>query len=432
MNAIPGIGCFEVDAGKRATGTVAGGQLTITVSERGDPTCSLDTDAIQCNGCVTRSDPACPTQLLIVTHNPDGSVLFSVQRKADGNRYIYSQQIWDTWQRFQHPSASEVSEQQHLARLVSATANPTDGPAALAAVGFRAQRAYAAEAFADLDELIEQLSQAEQLTDDGMPRALGISRGLSQFLDAWKSWKSDLDRVARWRSERPDSYGPDLVEVIIWRQWAWNARGVAYASTVTPEGWKLFNQRLARADEVLNRSKPVASKSPLWYQLRLAVDRDMGVDRKRVQPIFDEATRRFPWYVVYYQSLTDYLSPKWGGSYEAVDTFARQSVNNKLGSDHSLYTRVYWLLTDGEGPEFEPFRDSMASWSLMKTGFEGLMQRYPNSFWNLNTYAAFACRANDGPTYAALRTKIGLEVIPNAWPSNHSTDVCDERLLGRT
>jgi hypothetical protein len=96
MNAIPGIGCCEVDAGKRATGTVAGGQLTVTVSERGEPSCSLGTDAIQCNGCVTRSDPACPTQHLIVTHNPDGSVLFSVQRNADGNRYIYSQQIWYT------------------------------------------------------------------------------------------------------------------------------------------------------------------------------------------------------------------------------------------------------------------------------------------------------------------------------------------------
>jgi hypothetical protein len=378
------------------------------------------------------SDPACPTQLLIVTHDADGSVLFSVQRKADGNRYIYSQQIWDNWQRIQHPSPSEVATQQHLARMVSATANPTDGPAALAAVGFKAQRAYAAERFADLDELIEQVSQPDQLTDDGIPRALGISRGLSQSLDAWKSWNSDLDRVARWRRQRPGSYGVDLVEVMIWRQWAWSARGVYYASTVTPEGWKLFNERLAHADEVLNRSESGASKSPLWYQLRLAVARDLGWDRKRVQPIFDEATRRFPWYVVYYLSLTDYLSPKWGGSYEAVDIFARQSVTTRLGSDHSLYTRVYWLLSEGAGPEFEPFRDSRASWPLMKTGFEGLMKRYPNSFWNLNAYAAFACRANDGPTYAALRVKIGQEVIPDAWPSNYSTDVCDEHLLGRT
>ena len=71
-------------------------------------------------------------------------------------------------------------------------------------------------------------------------------------------------------------------------------------------------------------------------------------------------------------------------------------------------------------------------WSSMKAGFEQLMKRYPKSTWNLNAFAAFACRANDGATYGALRARIGQNVIAFAWASNYSSDVCDERLLGHT
>jgi len=55
-------------------------------------------------------------------------------------------------------------------------------------------------------------------------------------------------------------------------------------------------------------------------------------------------------------------------------------------------------LSDGEELGFDLFKNSKASWSLMKLGFDQLMLRYPKSTWNLNVYAAFACRANDGAT----------------------------------
>jgi hypothetical protein len=46
-----------------------------------------------------------------------------------------------------------------------------------------------------------------------------------------------------------------------------------------------------------------------------------------------------------------------------------------------------------------------------------------------SSYAYFACLANDASTYGALRAQIGKEVIPEAWGSNHSIEVCDERLV---
>jgi len=128
----------------------------------------------------------------------------------------------------------------------------------------------------------------------------------------------------------------------------------------------------------------------------------------------------------------NYLSPKWGGSYEEVEALAQRTTKLPLGADYSLYTRVYWHVTGGEELEFEPFQDSLASWPLMKAGFEGLMKRYPKSKWNLNAFAYFACRADDGLTYGALRARIGQDVMPDAWASNRSAEVCDQRMLGRT
>jgi hypothetical protein len=64
----------------------------------------------------------------------------------------------------------------------------------------------------------------------------------------------------------------------------------------------------------------------------------------------------------------------------------------------------------------------------MKQGFSDLMKQYPNSKWNLNAFASFACRANDAATYWKARQQIGNVIYAPAWPSNHSVEVCDAHL----
>ena len=71
------------------------------------------------------------------------------------------------------------------------------------------------------------------------------------------------------------------------------------------------------------------------------------------------------------------------------------------------------------------------SWPrAMKAGFEQLIAATPKSNWNLNNFATFACRAGDADTYRKLRKQIGEEQLyEDAWPSNLTMEVCDERLL---
>lgn len=451
----PTIGCFTVAATAAARTLSDGHQFLVTVDTGGEPKCRLDGATADCNGCVGQPIPQCPVKLLVVSHNPDRSVSFSVQRHVGGNRYVYRVDAWDRYlEQKQTQREAEAAQAQTPppaspsgAAAASPTPSPgpppppgmlpgssapTDGPGALSAVGWRAQGAYGSGQFAKLDSLIETLSQPDQLTDDGMPRLQGVYDGLWNFLYAYKDWEAELDKIAEWRKEYPDSSGADLVEVILWRAWAWHVRGEGTADTVTPEGWKLFRAKISIADQVLERSKGRASKSPLWYQLRLGIARDADWDHQRYGALFNEATKKFPWYVPIYLWAANYLSPKWGGSYEAVDALARGTTATPLGADYSLYARVYWHLTCDECLEFGLFQDSPATWPRMKAGFEGLIRRYPKSEWNLNGYAYFACLANDASTYGELRARIGKHLIPQAWGSNHSTEVCDERLLGHT
>jgi hypothetical protein len=63
----------------------------------------------------------------------------------------------------------------------------------------------------------------------------------------------------------------------------------------------------------------------------------------------------------------------------------------------------------------------------MKQDIEELLQRYPHSAWNMNGFAAFACRAGDGETFRNLRFRIANVVVERAWPSNLSIDVCEAK-----
>ncbi len=273
---IPTIGCFTVATGGDVRTLFDGHQFLVTVDTGGEPKCRVDGATADCNGCVGQTVPQCPVKLMVVSHNIDRSVSFSVQRHVGGDRYVFRVDAWNRYLERQQSQKEAEAAQAHTpppALLSGAVAvpptplpgpppppgmfpgsiAPTDGPGALSAVGWNAQGAYASGQFAKLDSLIETLSEPDQLTDDGMPRLQGIYDGLWNFLYAYKDWETELNKIAEWRKEYPDSLGADLVEVITWRAWAWHVRGEGGADTVTPEGWKLFKAKISSADKVLAR-----------------------------------------------------------------------------------------------------------------------------------------------------------------------------------
>jgi Domain of unknown function (DUF4034) len=251
-------------------------------------------------------------------------------------------------------------------------------------------------------------------------------------IDYWFSttnaWNSAYQHIRRWREKTPKSRAAALTEALYWLSYAWNARGGGYASSVTPEGWKLLRERLEKAGAVLLESKEYASSSPLWWEIYLRVGNGLGWPKQRLLEIFSEATKKGKYFYTIYTDMAYYLVPKWGGSWQLVDTFIKDAVKNTQRVEgHSIYARIYRNMSAQETEEFNLFRDSLASWPEMKRGFEDIVRPYPHSAWNINNFAAFACMAGDKETFQNLRFRIGKTITPDAWPSNYSFDLCEHK-----
>jgi hypothetical protein len=148
--------------------------------------------------------------------------------------------------------------------------------------------------------------------------------------------------------------------------------------------------------------------------------------------VFLEGTQKFKTYYPTYFTMLNFLLPKWSGSWKTVDNLVQWSVENTKEIDgNSMYARLYWSAAESLSEKEKLFKDTRASWSKMKRGFDDLMERNPKSKWNLNNFARFACMAGDKKTYVALRRKIGKDVIDEAWKGNTSLDLCETK-FGRS
>jgi hypothetical protein len=308
-----------------------------------------------------------------------------------------------------------------------------DGPNGVRIVGQTAQLSWARRDYTALDNYFEDMAGPAEHFDDGGSHLIGLSHGLGFGFEAnttRKDWEQSLGQVREWRQKNPESTAVDIVEAQILRLWAWTARGRGSSRSVTPEGLKLFGERMKQAEEVLFRSKNRSSNNPLWYAEYLDVARATRWDRKEFRALYDAAITRFPDYYPFYFSMIRYLDPEWHGDIEEIDAYIAEAAKQTEAREGKIiYAQLYWYLADTRNQDFSLFEDSAANWADIKTGFEQLIAKTPKSIWNLNNFASLACRAGDADTYRRLRKQIGERIYDEAWPDNYTLEICDERLL---
>lgn len=305
-----------------------------------------------------------------------------------------------------------------------------DGPIGAANAGWAVQVAFNRGEYAKADALITQYCNSKERLNDGRWQLTGVAPSLEKYFEAYAEWKIMFRKVDEWRTEFPASSAVNVVESMLWRTWAWSARGKGFASTVAPEGWQLFRERLQKAADVLARSREKSGSCAWFYEEWLKVLLGLGSGPEVGAAVFEAGLDKFPDYHPIYNQRLWVLMPRWGGSYEEIDQFIDDVTRRNLGKEgEALYTRLYMWVDSWEGIQFELFRDSLAKWSRMKNGFDLLLERYPQSTWIPNSFAAYACRAGDKETYIRIRQRLTRPYYVPAWPENYSIEVCDARLL---
>jgi hypothetical protein len=130
--------------------------------------------------------------------------------------------------------------------------------------------------------------------------------------------------------EREDkSYGGNLHRGETLVEWAWKARGGGWASDVTSEGWKLFNERLHRAEREYERALAANPLGWLAHGGLIDTARGLGKPYDYVRMHRRQAAELCPdsWYA--YQKEFEYLRKRWHGSAEQLLALARECLETR-------------------------------------------------------------------------------------------------------
>ena len=283
--------------------------------------------------------------------------------------------------------------------------------------------------FAALDQMFEGWNDPAVRTRDGRWR-LDALRGL---LDQTNYDYPDkrLASLREWQQHGPASEGAAIATAQFWIGYAWHARGGGYADTVSETGWQLFRERLQKAEQVLLESRGYAADNPLWYYCYLQTALGLEWEKPRILELYKEAIERQPLFYWNLFAAIRAVSPKWGGSVELMDLVAKSAAEQAGGREGEiLYARGYWSISGAINADQDLFRDTLVSWPRMREGFRELLKGFPESDWNLNNFAAFACRAGDRETFLELHAQIHTSRLKKAaWRRDYTLESCEQRFM---
>jgi hypothetical protein len=339
-----------------------------------------------------------------------------------------SQSAIAIWIRQQLPELGPacVAPPAYMEKPLSAADAANDGPALRHAAGCAAQKMFLMGDYQTLDDTIKRYARTPSDLPDGSSRLEGLWSGLDDlFSYSPIPVEEAMRRLAQWRRMVKGSAEPDLVEALMFRDWAYSARGHGYASDVSAQAMQIYSARIFMAAASLRDAAQAGAYNPIWYSLAIGLDRDQSVPWQTQELVFDLGAKRSRDYLPLYRQVLTSLMPRWDGSIEAVDDFIRSSSTKSGQMDSALYARLYLMYGNLERDDFNVVESAHADSKLIKEGMAALRIRYPHSDYILNATVRFACIDRDWDLYRSLSTRLTNHISTQAWPDKLSVASCD-------
>ncbi len=205
-------------------------------------------------------------------------------------------------------------------------------------------------------------------------------------------------------------------------------RGGGYASEVGPEAWAKFNLYEHQASDLLTERSKDAQVDPEWYAEMEVVATALNADTRTFLTIFKEGTAKFPLYYQIYDQGMIYFAPRWHGSKEDAERFAKMAAEQTRGLiGDDMYARLYWYQSDKLSIR-DLHTETAVDWDRMKASMHNLVEHHPDP-WNLENLARIACQSGDVALGAEFIKRIQPAVDSGSWERVARDGICDRDVL---
>ncbi|MGX5803689.1 DUF4034 domain-containing protein [Bradyrhizobium sp. Arg314] len=322
----------------------------------------------------------------------------------------------------------------HAAVAPSPSAEPPASPSlenGIQQLGDQVQLQLAARNFEALESSYQQIRTGDGNFTGGIPRLYVFYRALAlQPVEGyhWRDYTFDVVPDAAfeqrralleaWRKAKPYSNAPRVSLALLWRNYAWQARGHDEVDHTSRAQFQGFAERLIKEAGVLYN---VPRTDPEVYETLLSLARDLGARRPQLDALYREAVAKYPGYLPIYVLRANVLQPKWYGAPGELKEYA-DSLLQEPGGDLGRMTYSLVAVQQFNVYAFaELFKKTELNWPDVKSGFE-LRERlygFSNDDWNMYLY--LACAAGDRATAKEAAQHVG-EWIPFIWQEKHWFD----------
>jgi len=232
-------------------------------------------------------------------------------------------------------------------------------------------------------------------------------------------WQDHLERLQRWISLKPDSITARVTLASVYEDYAWFARGPGLADTVTPEGWKLFEERMTLAREILEDASRLKEKCPHWFYVMQEVQ--FALDEGDPLSLLKEAMAFEPAYYYYYSTYVHYLLPKWYGKEGDAAKFAATVADKTGGSDGDFVYFQIAAALNHSALDDQPALKQM-DWARIMRGFRAMEKQYGTADLRLNQIARLAVSFSDPVIAHEMFTRVGDHWSPIVWEKRDDFD----------
>ncbi len=230
-------------------------------------------------------------------------------------------------------------------------------------------------------------------------------------------WQGQLAFADAWIKHVPNSVAARIVKARTYIDYAWSARGGGMADTVTEEGWRLFQQRMALAEEVLLEAARQPTPDSCVYSALLTVGIASSWEHDKLNETLEKGMSISPRNFKLYEHMVQALLPRWGGAPGEIAQLAETVLQRVKGDDGlEIYARI--------AAELREWNEDISDLSVdtLRASIPIMLKRNRDSVFYKNFICWLACTVDDPQTARLLFAEIGNDPDMSIWKTRREID----------